>query len=184
MTYLSGNIWDANPANGLEDYKRVVDVMNPVGEMCKKAGLQFLYHNLNACFQVFDGVVPYDYVLEHTDKELVKLQIEGYWMARACVDPVVYYKKYPGRSVSIHIKDKKKSYTTPTYVLDKPDPFTELGNGATDWKHVLEAAPASGLKFPFVEQDFTERASMFESVKMDYDYLKNLPLKNLKMFSN
>jgi sugar phosphate isomerase/epimerase len=86
--------------------------------------------------------------------------------------------------VSLHVKDKAKGYDAPTYVLDKPDPFTEVGNGVIDWKHVLEAAPAGGLKYPFVEQDYTHRASIFESLQMSYDYLKKLPLKNLSLFQS
>jgi sugar phosphate isomerase/epimerase len=173
--YLGGSVGDVSKLNPLDDYKRLADLMNAVGEQCQRAGLQFAYHNVNAEFQEYDGVVPYDWLLLHTDPQAVQLEIDVYWLTRAGRDPVDYFTKYPGRTPLLHVKDRKPGYA-PTTILDPgPGPFTEVGHGCINWKRIFAAAPGGGLKHYYVEQDFCERP-VFESLKMSYDYLKNLTI--------
>ena len=173
--YMGGSIGGVSKLKPLDDYKRLADLMNAVGEQCKKAGLQFAYHNLNVEFQEHDGVVPYDWLLAHTDPNSVQLEIDCYWLTRAGGDPVEYFEKYPGRTPLLHIKDRKPGYAPSTIPDPGPGPFTEVGHGSINWKRILAAAPGGGLKHYYVEQDFCDRP-VFESLKMSYDYLKNLTL--------
>ena len=173
--FLGGSVSGVSKVNPLDDYKRLADLMNAVGEQCQSAGLQFAYHNVNAEFREYDGVVPYDWLLAHTDPKSVQLEIDCYWLTRAGRDPVDYFTKYPGRTPLLHVKDRKPGYA-PTTTLDPgPGPFTEVGHGSIDWKRIFAAAPGGGLKQYYVEQDFCERP-VFESLKMSYTYLKNLTL--------
>ena len=172
---LGGSIGGVSKLNPLDDYKRLADLMNAVGEQCKRAGLQFAYHNLNLEFREYDGVVPYDWLLGHTDPQTVWLEIDCYWLTRAGRDPVEYFKKYPGRTPLLHIKDRKPGYAPSTNPDAGPGPFTEVGYGTINWKRILAAAPGGGLRHYYVEQDFCDRP-VFESLKMSYDYLKNLTL--------
>lgn len=173
--YLGGSISDVSTFNPLDDYKRLADLMNAVGEQCKRAGLQYTYHNLNVEFREYDGVVPYDWLLRHTDPQSVQLEIDCYWLTRAGRDPVEYFKKYPGRIPLLHIKDRKPGYAPSTNPDPGPGPFTEVGHGSINWKRILVAASGGGLRHYYVEQDFCDRP-VFESVKMSYNYLKNLTL--------
>ena len=173
--YLGGSIGGVSKLNPLDDYKRLADLMNAVGEQCKRAGLQFAYHNLNVEFREYDGVVPYDWLLRHTDPQSVQLEIDCYWLTRAGRDPVEYFKKYPGRTPLLHIKDRKPGYAPSTIPDPGPGPFTEVGYGSINWKRILAAASGGGLKHYYVEQDFCDRP-VFESLKMSYNYLKNLTL--------
>ena len=159
--------------NPLDDYKRLADLMNAVGEQCRKAHLQFAYHNVNVEFHEYNGVVPYDWLLEHTDPQSVQLEIDCYWLTRAGRDPVAYFEKYPGRTPLLHIKDRKPGYAPSTVLDPGPGPFTEVGQGSIDWKRIFAAAPGGGLKHYYVEQDFCDRP-VFDSLKISYDYLKNL----------
>jgi sugar phosphate isomerase/epimerase len=175
--YLGGSIGGVSRLNPLDDYKYLADLMNAVGEQCKRAGLQFAYHNVNAEFREYDGVVPYDWLLLHTDPRSVQLEIDCYWLTRAGRDPVDYFQKYPGRTPLLHIKDRKPGYA-PTTMLDPgPGPFTEVGHGSIDWRRILAAASSGGLRHYYVEQDFCDRP-VFESLKMSFNYLKNLSLAN------
>jgi len=173
--YLGGSISDVSTFNPLDDYKRLADLMNAVGEQCKRAGLQYTYHNLNVEFREYDGVVPYDWLLRHTDPQSVQLEIDCYWLTRAGRDPVEYFKKYPGRIPLLHIKDRKPGYAPSTNPDPGPGPFTEVGHGSINWKRILVAASGGGLRHYYVEQDFCDRP-VFESLKMSYDYLNNLTL--------
>jgi len=83
--------------------------------------------------------------------------------------------KYPGRTPLLHVKDRKPGYA-PTTILDAgPGPFTEVGHCSINWKRILAAASGGGLRHYYVEQDFCDRP-LFESLRMSYNYLKNLTL--------
>lgn len=173
--YLGGSIGGVSKTSPLDDYARLADLMNAVGEQCKRAGLQFAYHNLNIEFRECRGVSPYDWLLQHTDSQSVQLEIDCYWLTRAGKDPLEYFEKYPGRTPLLHIKDRKPGYVPTTVPDPGPGPFTEVGSGVIDWKRIFKAALAGGLKHYYVEQDFFDRP-VFESIELSYDYVKNLPL--------
>ena len=156
----------------LDQYKRYAEFFNHAGAETKKAGIQFGYHNHNFEFKTFNGVVAFDELLRLTDPQLVKIELDCFWMTFAGKDPVEYMKKDPARYPILHIKDRKPGYGLSTDVDDKPGPFTEVGHGIINWKPIFAAA-ASGVKHYFVEQDFCDR-SPFESAKISYEYLRNL----------
>jgi sugar phosphate isomerase/epimerase len=169
-----GLAWlDPSERQSLDDYKRLAELENQVGEQCRKAGVRFAHHNHNFEFKTFDGLIAYDELLRLTDPKLVKLEMDCYWVTRAGKDPVEYFNRYPGRIHLLHIKDRKPGYAPSTEQDVKPGPFTEVGRGVIDWKRIFAAAPKGGVKHYYVEQDFTDRPP-FESIKISYDYLKNL----------
>lgn len=157
----------------LDDYKHHADFFNHAGGQCKKAGIQFGYHNHNFEFKTYNGVLAFDELLRRTDPHLVQIEMDCFWITYAAKDPVEYFRKYPGRYPLLHIKDRKPGYGVSVDVDDKPGPFTEVGRGVIDWKPIFAAVPVAGVKRCFVEQDFCD-GSPFESARISYEYLKNL----------
>ena len=145
----------------LEHYKKVADDLNAAGEKCKKAGIQLCYHNHNFEFEQQDGKYPYD-ILMATDKDLVKMEMDIYWITKAGQDPIALFKKYPGRFPLWHVKDMDK---TPQ------QNFTEVGNGIIDFKKIFKYKDLAGMKYFFVEQDMTP-GDPFVSIKESIDYIK------------
>ena len=137
----------------LDQYKRYAEFFNRAGAETKKAGIQFGYHNHNFEFKTFNGVVAFDELLRLTDPQLVKIELDCFWMTWAGRNPVDYMKRDPARYPILHIKDRKPGYGLSTDVDDKPGPFIEVGHGIIDWKPIFAAA-AAGVKHYFVEQDF------------------------------
>jgi sugar phosphate isomerase/epimerase len=166
-----------NPADRktLDQYRKLVASFNKIGEQVKKAGLQFAYHNHNFEFQTLDGKLVYEYLLAELDPELVKMEMDCFWVTHAGHDPVALMEKYPGRFALLHIKDLKAGNEPATELdADKGTSlFAEVGSGTIDWKRIFAAAPKGGLKHYFVEQDFCERDPL-ESIKMSFDYLSKL----------
>lgn len=158
--------------NSLDAWKHVAEFFNHLGQQCKNAGLQFAYHNHNAEFRVYDGVIAYDELLRSTDKDLVKMEMDCFWATFAGQDPVHYFEKYPGRFPLLHIKDLKSGYK-PTTREFKGNPFAEVGRGTINWKRIFAAAPGAGVKHYYVEQDMWDRPSL-ESARISADYLKAL----------
>ncbi|GGM80525.1 sugar phosphate isomerase [Dyadobacter beijingensis] len=127
----------------IDQYKKYVDLFNKSGEVAKKAGLQFGYHNHDFEFKKIDGQVPYDLIVGKTDPKLVKLELDLYWAVKAGIDPVALFKKYPGRFPLWHVKD-----------IDKKDgSFAEVGTGTIDFKKIFDNRKLAGMTHFFVEQD-------------------------------
>ncbi len=165
----------AGPPGGtdsLDAWKRTGAFFNHLGTLCRKAGIQFAYHNHNHEFRVYDGVIAYDQLLRSADPELVKMEMDCFWATFAGKDPVEYLDKYPGRFPLLHIKDLKAGYK-PTTGHFEGNPFTEVGNGVIQWKRIFEAARKGGLRHYYVEQDMWDRPSL-QSAAMSAAYLKKL----------
>ncbi len=173
LKYMVNAILWPDQRKSLDDYKRLADVFNKAGEQCRKAGIQLAYHDHNFEFKTFDGVTPYDELLRLTDPRLVFMEMDCYWVTRAGKDPAEYFRKYPGRFPLLHIKDRKPGYPPATDQDVQPGPFTEVGRGEINWKRIFAAAPQGGVKHYYVEQDFCD-GSPLESIRISYDYLKNL----------
>jgi sugar phosphate isomerase/epimerase len=154
----------SNPERGsLDHYKKLAEDFNKAGERCKKAGIQFCYHNHDFEFIQQDGKFPYETLLTNTDKNLVKMEMDLYWVTKANQDPIALINENPGRFPLWHIKDLDK---TPQRA------FTEVGNGIIDFKKIFTHADKAGLKYFFVEQDRTP-GDPFISIAQSYNYIKN-----------
>ncbi|RYY27019.1 MAG: sugar phosphate isomerase/epimerase [Sphingobacteriaceae bacterium] len=147
---------------GTERYKQIAERFNKAGETCKKAGIQLCYHNHDFEFKQENGKFLYEVLLENTDKNLVKMEMDLYWVNKAGQDPIALITKHPGRFPLWHVKDMDK---TPERA------FTEVGNGSIDFKKIFKSADKAGLKYFFVEQDRTP-GDPFNSISQSISYIK------------
>jgi sugar phosphate isomerase/epimerase len=156
-------------------WKKVAETYNRAGEMTKKAGIQFAYHNHNFEFVPVSGKLPYDYLLETCDRNLVKMELDLCWIASTGQDPVAYFRKYPGRFPMVHVKGLAKVPATGAATpIDKvlPD-VVDVGQGdAIDWKRIFAQSKLGGIEHYFVEHDVPKMP--FDSLKNSYNYLKTL----------
>jgi sugar phosphate isomerase/epimerase len=150
------------PVSSMDEMKSAVDVFNKTGEACKKAGIQFAYHNHATEFDQVEGHRPFDYILSNTDKELVKMELDLGWATKAGQNPVDLFKLHPGRFPLWHAKDMDKINKAPA----------EVGTGIVDFKAAFDHAADSGMKYFFVEQD--QAPQPIQNVTNSYNYLKKL----------
>lgn len=148
----------------LDDYKRHVDLFNKSAEVCRAAGIQFVYHNHDFEFKETDGQLPYDLLLKGTDPKLVKMELDLYWATIAGQDPVEMFKKNPGRYPLWHIKDIEKS----------PErAFAPVGTGSINFQRIFDAAKTAGLTHYFVEQDVCKQPPL-ECIAISYKNVEKL----------
>ncbi len=159
---LSYLVCSSIPVSTLDEIKTAVDVFSKTGEACKKAGVQFAYHNHTTEFDEVEGHRPFDYILSNTDKDLVKMELDLAWATKAKQDPVQLFKMHPGRFPLWHVKDLDKTTMQPA----------EVGAGIVDFKSIFDNAKASGMKYFFVEQDGAPQP--LQNVTNSYNYLKKL----------
>jgi sugar phosphate isomerase/epimerase len=156
-------------------WKRMAATFNKAGEACKKAGLQFAYHNHHFEFVPVNGVMPFDQLLKECDADLVKMELDLCWITVARQDPLLYFQRYPGRFPLVHVKGLKKVPEG-----DAPVPFdqaipniTDVGtNDVIDWKRIFAKADQAGIRHYFVEHDAAP--SPFDSLNASAKYLNTL----------
>lgn len=155
------------PSEGqtISNYKHTADIFTKAAEDCQKAGIIFGYHNHEYEFEEVDGQVLYDVLLENTDPELVKMEMDLGWVIVAGKDPMDYFERYPGRFPLWHLKDMDKNEME----------STEFGKGQVNIKQLLKNADKAQMKYFFVEQEEYAGDPM-DSVKHNYQYLQNLKL--------
>jgi len=162
LKYMVCAYLSAQERGGLDHYKQLADTFNKAAETCKKSGIQFCYHNHDFEFQVQDGVFPYDILLEKTDKDLVKMEVDLYWIKKAGQDPLALFQKHPGRFPLWHVKDMSK---------EADQSFAEVGTGLIDFKTIFQHKDQAGMKFFFVEQDKCP-GSPLDSITGSYKFIK------------
>ncbi len=128
----------------IEQYKILAERLNKAGEIVKKSGLQLAYHNHDFEFEDMNGEYGYEILLNNTDKDLLKMELDLYWVVRGGYDPVALFKQQPGRFQLWHVKDMSKS--------DRGQ-NTEIGNGSINFKNIFDHASLSGVKHFMIEQE-------------------------------
>jgi sugar phosphate isomerase/epimerase len=160
MTQMSTASLGGQMQNGIttmDAVKKAADEYNKIGAEAAKAGLQQVLHDEGFEMSKLegDGRLTYQVLLELLDPKLVKMQFQMSAM-RTVGDPVMYFTKYPGRFISMHLQGVDLNAPMPT-------PGGGRGRGAggggiavgkdsLDWPKIFAAAKTGGLKNYFVEQ--------------------------------
>ena len=86
-------VWQMNwqKGYGVEEAKKHINAFNLAGQLCRNAGLTFAVHNHDLEFAPLDGSTAYDMIVQNTDPDLVKLEMDFMWATAAGVDPVAYF---------------------------------------------------------------------------------------------
>jgi len=141
---------------GLDVYKDLAARLAKAGEACRKAGLGLAYHPHAFEYETIDGVRPIELLLKETPKDALGLELDTFWSSIAGVDPVKMVETYAGRVPLVHLKDKAKG--TPVQYDEGKVPheaFKETGKGEVDFAAFLPAAARAGVKYYYVEQDYS-----------------------------
>lgn len=91
---------------------KYMEIFNKSGELCNKFGMRFGYHNHDFEFsEKLEGELLYDIMLNNTDSNLVAQQLDIGNMINGGGVPAEVMKKFPGRFVSMHVKDEVPAKT-------------------------------------------------------------------------
>ncbi|HSZ87102.1 MAG TPA: sugar phosphate isomerase/epimerase [Puia sp.] len=150
------------PTGTLDEIKNSIEVLNKTGDLCKKAGMTFAYHNHDFEFKELDGKIPYHLLLSETNADTVKMELDLAWASKAGVDPVELFTKHPGRFPLWHVKDMSKDMQT----------IEPVGEGVIDFTRIFANAETSGIKHFFVEHDMPKDA--FASITTSFNNLQKI----------
>ncbi|APU67664.1 MULTISPECIES: sugar phosphate isomerase/epimerase family protein [Christiangramia] len=148
------------------DYKTIARRLNRAGELCKEADLKIAYHNHDFEFDKLGNSEynGYEILLQHTNQELVKFEMDVYWVVRSGLDPINVLEQFPGRFDLLHIKDMDKT---------NQDLNTEIGNGSIDYQEILKRISNKSSWHYIIEQENFNK-DYYASLKQSADYLAKI----------
>lgn len=163
---------DESLRKNMDDMKRYMEVFNKSGELCKKSGMRFGYHNHNFEFsQSLDGKKIYDIILDNTDPALVAQQLDMGNLYGTGADAYEIVKKHPGRFLSMHVKDEIKAAKG-----EMSDGYesTVLGTGVANTKAITDLGKKSGGTLHFIiEQESYQGKAPLECARQDLKVMKS-----------
>jgi len=157
------------PQTSVDNWKKVTDKFNAAGEVCRKNGIRFAYHNHAYSFKAFSGMIPHDFMMDNTDPELVDHEMDIYWVVTGGADPEAYLKKYSGRFKLCHVKDRLKDAAD-----DVREATCTLGTGKIDFPKILKTAKDNGMEYFIMEQERYDNTTPMDCAKDGAAYLKKL----------
>ncbi len=168
--YVISPSLDASLYQSEDSLLHFLEVFNKSGELCKKSGMKFGYHNHHFEFaKKVNGKILYDLILDNTDPKLVVQQLDTGNLFNAGVKAIDIVKKFPGRFELMHVKDE--------IAAAKPNGEEKfesavLGKGIAQVKEVIDLGKAAGTKQFIVEQEAYQGTDPFDCAKEDFEAMK------------
>ena len=156
------------PQKSLDDYKRAAETFNQKGEICRRNGLRFAYHNHDYSFKPVDGQMPQDVMMQVADKNLVDFEMDIYWVVNAGQDPEAWFRKYKDRFRLVHVKDRQRGVGETNQNVS-----VVLGTGSINFPQILRTAAQNGVRHFVVEQEAYEGTTPLAAVRENATYMKN-----------
>ncbi|MBS1544991.1 MAG: TIM barrel protein [Bacteroidetes bacterium] len=152
-----------------DDCLRYMEVFNKAGELCRKSGMKFGYHNHDFEFsQKLDGQVLYDIILKNTDPSLVMQQLDTGNLYNGGAKAIDIMRQYPGRFESMHVKDE-------ILTKDGHEKYesTILGKGIVNVKEVIDLGKKNGTLHFIIEQEAYQGKDPVDCMKENFAVMKS-----------
>jgi sugar phosphate isomerase/epimerase len=160
---------DASLRKNADDFKRFMNVFNKSGELCKKQGMKFGYHNHDFEFnEQIDGINLYDFIMQQTDPAVVIHQLDIGNLYNGGANAMDVLKKHANRIVSMHVKDEVKASSG-----NERYESAVLGKGIVNVKDVIDYARKHGTKHFIIEQESYQGKGPIECAKEDLGIMKS-----------
>jgi sugar phosphate isomerase/epimerase len=155
-----------------DDLLRFMDVFNRSGELCKKHGMKFGYHNHDFEFSsVLNNKKVYDIIMQNTDPALVAHQLDMGNLYNGGAIAIAVVMQYPGRYELMHVKDEIKA--SPSSAGKDKYESTVLGEGIVNTKQVCDLGRKhGGTRYFIIEQESYQGKTPLECSKADLEIMK------------
>jgi sugar phosphate isomerase/epimerase len=147
-----------NDFKKIDQIRHICDQYNEAAAVAAQRNLRLAYHNHWWEFQMVEGRLAFDVMLEHLDPA-VGFEIDTYWVQTAGHDPAAVVQRLGERAPLLHIKDGPATVE---------DPMVAVGQGVLDFPAIVAAA--SGAQWLIVELDRCA-TDMLVAVEQSHRYL-------------
>lgn len=161
---------DASLRKNYNDLLHFMDVFNKSGELCRKSGMKFGYHNHDFEFSmVLENKKVFDIIMQNTDPELVAQQLDMGNLYNGGAIAIAVVMQYPGRFELMHVKDEIKAASGASEKYES----TILGEGIVNTRQVADLGRKSGGTYQFIiEQESYQGRAPLDCVKQDLAIMK------------
>jgi sugar phosphate isomerase/epimerase len=127
-------------------WESAAERLNEIAERLRASGMRVGYHNHDIEFRMIEGVVPWAVLFERTRPDVI-LQLDMGNARIGGADPTALIRQYPGRAVTVHVKDYSREQTDPV-----------IGSSNFDWTQFLKACESGGAtEWYIIEHDSPKR---------------------------
>ena len=167
--YVISPSLDISMRKDFDQLRYFMDVFNKSGELCKKSGMKFGYHNHDFEFSLkLSSVKVYDIIMQNTDPNLVAQQLDIGNMYGGGGRAADLLKQYPGRFELMHVKDEIKSQTEHIGWES-----AILGTGVIGVKEIIDMGKKSGGTTQFIiEQESYQGKAPLDCMREDLAIMK------------
>lgn len=147
----------------VDGYTDLARLLSAAGRAGAARGIRTGFHNHDYDFAPLGDTTLWDVLARESDPDVVDLELDCYWAFRAGHEPLHVIRRYGRRITHLHIKD---SGGAPAHEM------RDAGSGVIDWKAVIDAGTALGVRHAFVEHDAP--ADAWASAEAGVQHLKAL----------
>lgn len=154
------------PKKNLASKQACLDTSKLFAELAGKLkphGLQLGYHCHAGDFIAVDGQTPWEIIGENTPADFI-MQLDTCNASQGGADPVAMLKKFPGRAITVHLKE-----------FDKTKGQVAVGDGAVKWDEVFAFCETQGgTKWYIVEDESQKGEKAIEGVRRCIQNLRKM----------
>lgn len=157
----------------LKQYQSFAKRLNEAGKTCKDAGIQLCYHNHTFEFQPVESTSPMEVMLNTMDPDLVKLELDIFYVGVAGISIQEFLKKYSDHVELLQLGDLSadvpRSFRNVTL---PPDAYQPIGKGSIDYKTILQSQAVKNIPYYFIDLEQSE--DIFADLRASIAFLKSL----------
>lgn len=155
------------------DCQQAIQVFNQAGEKLSANGLRFFYHVHGYEFVPNEGEkgTLFDLMVAKTNPKFVHYQLDTYHVAYPGQDPAALLRQFPGRFISLHLKDIRKDFTGDNSGAFREKDAVPMGQGKINWPELLKASEKEGIKWYILEDETTP---VWQNVQQSLKYLETV----------
>lgn len=139
--------------------------LDTLGQRCRAAGMQLLYHNHAFEMEIIEGKPAIDWIMAGASATNVGFEVDLAWVVRGGQDGVRMLQSHAGRCPRVHCKD-----LAPAGENEDQMGFADVGHGTLDWSALLPAAQAAGAEWYIVEHDLPKEP--LTSIRRSFEFLQ------------
>ncbi len=149
-------------------FKEGAKKLSEIGKILSSYGIILAYHNHAYELEKFEGKTGLEILLEESEENSLKLELDTYWIQYGGGDPAYWCEKFRERLILLHAKDMG--------IRNNQQIMLPVGEGNLNWERIFQTIQDSLCECIVVEQDTCE-GDPFESVKRSLENLKKMGLE-------
>ncbi|MGC9523383.1 MAG: sugar phosphate isomerase/epimerase family protein [Anaerolineae bacterium] len=147
--------------DSVEAWERTAELFNEIAANLEPEGMFTGYHNHHVEFTPYEnGQTGWDILASNTNAHVV-MQLDLGNALHGGGDPVTYLKRYPGRALTLHLKE---------YAAGKDKVL--IGDGDVAWQEVFDVVESQGATEWYIVEQENYPYPPLESVKRSLDNLR------------